>query len=67
MPSSVNEFIQPTSYDHEIGKAGNGTKVGTVRIKASSILWKPKGAHSWHSVSLDEFAEWMKDKPTVAK
>lgn len=28
-------------------------------MKPSSVLWKPKGAHDWHAVSLDKFREWI--------
>jgi hypothetical protein len=34
------------------------SKIGTLRVKASGILWKPRGKHSWLKVSIDEFAEY---------
>jgi hypothetical protein len=67
MPGSVNAFGEPESYDHTIYEKASGNKIGELRVKPSSILWKPKGAHKYFSVSLDEFALWMKDKKTVAK
>ena len=67
MPASVNKFAAPDHYEHEFEDAANGGKVGTLRIKPSSILWKPKGAHKFHSVSLDDFVGWMTSKKQVAK
>ena len=67
MPGSVNKFLEPDSYDHVIGDADTGNKVGELRVKPSSILWKPKGAQKWHSASLDEFADWMTGKKLVKK
>jgi hypothetical protein len=67
MPDSVNVFGEPQSYDHTIYKKLSGAKVGEIRVKPSSILWKPKGAHKYSSVSLEDFAEWMKSKQQVSK
>jgi hypothetical protein len=67
MPSSVNVFGEPESYDHFIYEKESQNKVGELRVKPSSILWKPKGAHKYFSAPLDDFIEWMKDKKTVAK
>jgi hypothetical protein len=67
MPTSVNKFAEPDHYDHEFAEEKTGNKVGTLRIKPSSILWKPKGAHQFHSVSLADFGEWMLTKKQVAK
>ena len=33
-----------------------GTKIGTIRIKPSGILWKPKGKRYWFGLTLDKFA-----------
>jgi len=67
MPNSVNAFDVPESYDHTIYEKATEKKVGELRIKPSSILWKPKGARKYFSVSLDDFATWMRDKPQVVK
>jgi hypothetical protein len=67
MPASVNSFKEPESYDHEIYQKNPRERIGELRVKPSSILWKPKGAQKYFSASLKEFAEWMKDKPQVAK
>ena len=69
MPASVNTFKEPESYDLEIYQKKPRERVGELRVKPSSILWKPKGAQKYSSVSLEKFAEWMmmKDKKKVAK
>jgi hypothetical protein len=67
MPSSVNVFGEPESYDILIYEKDSKNKVGEFRVKPSSILWKPRGAHKYFSASLDEFIEWMKDKKTAIK
>ncbi len=48
MPASTNEFWEPESYDHVIG-VKNGGKLGTLRVKPSSISWKPAGAQKFYS------------------
>lgn len=67
MPASKNKFLAPSSYDHEIGDADDGTKVGELRIKPSSILWKGKGEHKYRSVSLDDFVAWITTAGTLVK
>ena len=41
--------------DFDIEDAGK--MVGSVRIKPSGILWRPKGKHSWFGVNIEQFAE----------
>ena len=67
MPGSTNAFDAPESYDHTIYKKEPWGKLGELRIKPSSILWKPKGAQKYFSATLEEFAEWIKDKKQVVK
>jgi hypothetical protein len=65
MPASKYKFLEQESYDHEIGNADDGKTVGTLRVKPSSVLWKPKGAkgrNPWYSVTLDDLVEWAKEK-----
>lgn len=33
----------------------DGVKIGTIRIKPSGILWKPKGKRNWFGLTLDKF------------
>ena len=67
MPNSINAFGEPECYDHLIYEKASGKKIGELRIKPSTILWKPKGARKYSSVSLEEFAGWMNNKPLVSK
>jgi hypothetical protein len=59
MPSSKYKFSEPISYDHVITDANGAGKIGELRIKPSSILWKSKGSHKYHSKSLDDFVAWI--------
>ena len=58
MPDYKNSFSAP-SYREETIVDENGRTVGTLRIKPSSILWKPSGAQSFHAVPLDTFTDWI--------
>jgi hypothetical protein len=65
MPASKYKFLEPEAYDHWIGTAADDATVGALRVKPSTILWKPKGAKGktpWFSATIDEFAEWIKIK-----
>jgi hypothetical protein len=65
MPASKYKFAEPESYDHDIDKKDTGTVIGTLRVKPSTILWKPKGAKGnkpFFTADLDEFIVWIKDK-----
>lgn len=58
MPKYVNQFARPTYVEHTIiDSAGN--VVGTIRIKPSGVLWKPKSAQKFYAVSLETFADWI--------
>ena len=65
MPKYNNKFSSP-AYIEETIVNENGV-VGKLRIKPSSILWKPKGAQKYFSVSLDKFAAWVTDANTNAR
>jgi hypothetical protein len=57
MPAAKYRFSGQQSYEHSISRASGGF-FGTIRIKPSTILWKPqrgKGKKPWFSVDLDEF------------
>lgn len=61
MPASKNKFLEPVSYDHIIGDAAaGGGKIGELRIKPSSILWKPKGKHQFFRRHLTSLASGLK-------
>jgi hypothetical protein len=62
MSASKNQFLEPVCYDHVIGKAEGGSKVGEIRVKPSSILWKPRGQQKYFSATLDDFSKWIAEK-----
>jgi hypothetical protein len=64
MPASRYKFSAQEACDHNISRASDGETIGVLRVKPSTILWKPKGAKSrpWFSADLDEFIEWIKAK-----
>jgi hypothetical protein len=53
----AKKFKEPVSYDHEI--VDNNGKVGEIRVKPSTLLWKAKGAHSYKGVSIEDFEKWI--------
>jgi len=50
----AKSLTRPEYEDFEIRDGGK--VVGWVRVKASGLLWKPKGKHSWYRVGIEEFA-----------
>lgn len=58
MPTYKNQFGRPSFYDHDI-LDDSGKKVGTVRVKPSTIAWKPSNKQKFHSVALAEFEKWI--------
>ncbi|OYX46175.1 MAG: hypothetical protein B7Y90_16660 [Alphaproteobacteria bacterium 32-64-14] len=61
MPAAKYQFKEPEHHEIVIDK------VGTLRIKPSTILWKPAGKHDFLSVSVDAFGEWMCGDASGAK
>ena len=49
-----------------LGLEANGKVVGTIRIKPSGVLWKPKGKGKYFRKSLEDFAAWITDPKTKA-
>jgi len=65
MPASIYKFAAPASFDFEIVQASNDEKVGELRVKSSSLLWKPKNAKGdrpYYSATMDEVVEFIKSK-----
>jgi hypothetical protein len=65
MPKYNNRFKSPT-YLEEAIEDENGATVGSIRIKPSSVLWRPVNAQKFYAVSLDQFASWITDPATRA-
>ena len=61
VPAYKNEFARPEYYDHEIVDT-DGHKVGTIRVKPVSVLWKPVGAQDFYAATLEAFAAWIMEK-----
>ena len=66
MPVYKNSFRAPAHYEETIIDE-HGTVVGTIRVKPSSILWKPSHAQKYYSMSLQKFTEWITDPDTKAR
>jgi len=67
MPDSKYRFDEQESYDHRIVDAESKKKIGTLRVKPSSILWKPVNERKFLKVSLDKFAAWIARKGKSVK
>jgi hypothetical protein len=66
MPEYKNKFKGP-AYIEEVIVDEDGTVIGTIRIKPSSVLWKPANAQKFFAVPLDKFAEWIASNGAGAK
>ena len=66
MPLYKNKFRSPDHIEETIVDENNNV-IGTLRIKPSGILWKPKGKQKFYAVTLDQFREWITDVNTKAK
>jgi hypothetical protein len=58
---SINSFRVTKFEDFEI-LDGGGSTLGHVRVKPSTIQWRPKNAKRWYGVSLPKFAEFAIDQ-----
>ena len=59
------EFRRAKSEDFEIVE--DGAVVGTLRVKASGLLWRAKGKHNWKGVTVEQFAEFAEHNGKVQK
>jgi hypothetical protein len=66
VPKYQNKFRSPTFVETTI-LDGNGVTVGTLRLKPSSVNWKPKSGQKFYSVSLTDFEKWITCPKTKAK
>ncbi len=58
MPRYTNRFTSPKYLEETIENDDLGI-VGTIRIKPSGVLWKPKGQQKYYRVDLDSFTSWI--------
>jgi hypothetical protein len=69
MPKYKNSLRAPEFEEVAfVGEEEDGRKavIGHLRIKPSSIMWKPTGAHKYHRVSLQKFTDWITHPDTKA-
>jgi len=59
MPRYKNQFAAPKFSQETIIDGSTGETIGTIRVKPSSVLWKPKGQQRYYAVSLDAFTAWI--------
>ena len=57
-----NEMSQYTAILRE-----DGTRIGVIRIKPSSVLWKPSGERQFYSITLERFEKWITHRRTGAE
>jgi hypothetical protein len=65
MPRYRNQFAGP-SFIQETIITQEGTTIGVIRIKPSSVLWKPSGERQFYCVPLDRFIDWITSRRTRA-
>ncbi|MBI4299352.1 MAG: hypothetical protein HY666_06300 [Chloroflexi bacterium] len=65
MPNTYkkNKFNEPKFIETTILDS-NGAVVGAIRVKPSTILWRPKGEHQYFSIGLDIFTDWITHSQT---
>ena len=66
MPKYNNAFKSP-EHVQVIIIDENKAMVGTLRVKPSSILWKPKGERLFLAVTLEQFRTWITDSENGAR
>lgn len=66
MPDYKNSFRAP-AYSEETIVDENGTLIGTIRLKPSSVLWKSKGAQKFHAARLVDFIVWIENNGNKVK
>jgi hypothetical protein len=65
MPKSKNKFAGPNFFEETIlDKEGN--KIGDIRIKPASVLWKPSGDRQFYCVPLSSFTRWITSRRASA-
>jgi hypothetical protein len=61
-----NRFRQPEHIELMI-ESNTGEFVGTIRIRPSTILWKPAKAQRFYKASLSRFSDWISERPGAKK
>jgi hypothetical protein len=66
MAKYLNRFARPNFVEETI-TGQRGEKIGVIRIKPSSVLWKPSGERQFYSITIDHFEKWITSKRTDAE
>jgi len=61
-----NQFAGPNFVEEVILKQDD-SRIGLIRIKPSSVLWKPRGQTQFYCVTLDDFIDWITSPSTGAR
>ena len=71
MPTYKNSFRAPEFEEVVIVEHNEDDDstaiIGHLRVKPSSVMWKPTGAHKYHRVSLKKFTDWITSEDANAK
>jgi hypothetical protein len=59
VPAYKYAFSAPEYVEHTIIDADTRNVIGVLRLKPSSILWKPHGRKQFRQASVDEFGKWI--------
>jgi hypothetical protein len=66
MPSYVRKFASQSFVEQMILDT-NDRVYGSIRIKPSSVQWKPKNQNKFYTVPLDSFVQWIMAPSTCAR
>ncbi len=71
MAERNRKFFRSGAFVEEVIEDGSGV-IGTIRIKPSTVMWKPKGAKGegdkpYFSATIDEFEQWIMNKKPLRK
>ncbi len=61
MAKRNRKFFRSSAFVEEVIEDGSGV-VGTIRIKPSTVMWKPKGAKGpkpYFTATIEEFEQWI--------
>jgi hypothetical protein len=61
MPKYDGRLQAPAHLD-QVFLHRNGKVKGTIRLKPGRVLWSVNRGKSWYSVSLRDFAAWIKER-----
>lgn len=64
MAERNRKFFRSVAFIEEVIEDSSGV-VGTIRIKPSTVMWKPKGAKGdkpYFSATIEEFEQWITNK-----